>query len=320
MIGLLLVEATQNAKSQGTDSWYEYLLRAFLSYPLNQAFLFCGTSKYEREYKRPDHRFISLSKAQNINRLCRPNTFNIFANHPRLLSVPTSSSVNMKSTTLSALGLLLSVGPINANPLQSLNPRAETPIPGYTYQGCFTEATNQRALINKTYIDDSLTVERCAAVCKNYAKFGVEYSRECYCGDVLQPGSNSAPAGDCSFTCAGNAAETCGGSNRLDVYQKNPPPPPPPAYTAKGCYTDDPNNRALTGFSTVNEALSVELCAAICKGYTYFGVEYFRECYCGNTLAPSSQPAQAGECNSPCSGDNTEICGGASRLNLYQFN
>ncbi|KAL8790506.1 MAG: hypothetical protein Q9195_006337 [Heterodermia aff. obscurata] len=225
----------------------------------------------------------------------------------------------MKSTTVSALGFLLSIGPINATPFQSLNPRAATPILGYTYQGCHTEATGVRALSSSSYFDDSLTVERCAAACKDYSLFGVEYGRECYCGNALNAGSVAAPVSDCSFPCAGSASETCGAGNRLDVYQKITPFPPPP-YTAKGCYTDDPNNRALKGASTSNEVLTVELCAAICKGSTYFGVEYFRECYCGSTLSSSSVSAPASECNASCAGDSKEICGGASRLDLYQFN
>lgn len=224
----------------------------------------------------------------------------------------------MKSSILSAIGLFLSVGPINATPLQSLNPRSGIPLAGYSYQGCYTEATDQRALSGASYYDDLMTVERCGAYCKNFSKFGVEYGRECYCGDVLNTGSVLAPVSDCSFTCPGNASETCGAGDRLDVYQKTGAPPPQP-YTAKGCYSDDPNNRALTGASTVNNNLSIELCAVICKGYAYFGVEYFRECYCGNTLATSSVLQPAAQCDAACSGDSTEICGGSSRLNLYQY-
>jgi hypothetical protein len=52
---------------------------------------------------------------------------------------------------------------------------------GYTDEGCYTEASGQRALTGKTYIDDNMTVEKCAAACTAFDWFGVEYGREvCY--------------------------------------------------------------------------------------------------------------------------------------------
>lgn len=69
-----------------------------------------------------------------------------------------------------------------------------------------------------------MTVEMCAGYCitsLGYTLFGVEYGGECYCGNQLQAGSVAAPSSDCSMACDGNAAETCGGPNRLNVYQNN---------------------------------------------------------------------------------------------------
>lgn len=41
------------------------------------------------------------------------------------------------------------------------------------------------------------------------------------CGNSVVNGGGPAPDGSagCSMACKGNAAETCGGPNRLDVYQ-----------------------------------------------------------------------------------------------------
>jgi len=41
-----------------------------------------------------------------------------------------------------------------------------------------------------------------------------------YCGNSFSAGSVVAAAADCSFPCAGNAAELCGAGNRLSVYTK----------------------------------------------------------------------------------------------------
>jgi hypothetical protein len=45
-------------------------------------------------------------------------------------------------------------------------------------------------------------------------------------------------------------------------------------YTLLGCYTEATNSRALTSQSYSNSSNTVELCAAFCSGYTFFGVEW----------------------------------------------
>ncbi len=47
----------------------------------------------------------------------------------------------------------------------------------YTRQGCYTEGTGIRALTEKAYCSDSMSVEQCAIACKGYTWFGVEYGR-----------------------------------------------------------------------------------------------------------------------------------------------
>lgn len=42
-----------------------------------------------------------------------------------------------------------------------------------------------------------------------------------------------------------------------------------------------------------------------------------RECYCGNELDRSSGKAPEADCNTPCTGDLTQVCGGGWRLNLF---
>jgi WSC domain len=66
--------------------------------------------------------------------------------------------------------------------------------------------------------------------------------------------------------------------------------------------------------------MTVEICSAFCgtRGYTYFGVEYGTECYCGNTLLASSTVATDGRCNMACPGKAAEVCGGPGGLSLYK--
>lgn len=89
-------------------------------------------------------------------------------------------------------------------------------------QGCYTEATGMRALSDSTYADDTMTLESCAKFCKGFTYFGVEYGRECYCGNKLNEGSVKAKQDDCSFTCPGDGSEYCGAGNRLEMYMTAP--------------------------------------------------------------------------------------------------
>ena len=50
------------------------------------------------------------------------------------------------------------------------------PLPTtYTFQNCYSEATNGRALELKYTTSDAQTVENCAAACVGYKYFGLEY-------------------------------------------------------------------------------------------------------------------------------------------------
>ena len=66
--------------------------------------------------------------------------------------------------------------------------------------------------------------------------------------------------------------------------------------------------------------MTVAKCTTACAAYTYAGVEYSGECYCGNTLTAPGGPAPDGlaGCNMLCNGNQTEYCGGPNRLDLYK--
>jgi hypothetical protein len=52
-------------------------------------------------------------------------------------------------------------------------------VAGYTFQGCYTEATNIRALSSASFFDyTAMTLEACAADCVGFTYFGVEYGGE----------------------------------------------------------------------------------------------------------------------------------------------
>ncbi len=207
------------------------------------------------------------------------------------------------------------------------------------------------------------TLELCEAACQGYTYWGMEYSNQCFCGNSLGAGSVNQSSlvpsvSGCNMLCSGNSLEYCGGASRLNLYKLNtsaivptssnsvsasatsstrsttsstPTPSGPVTVTAVagwsylGCYSEATTGRALNGLLLPITAAdtNVENCAAACSAYTYFGVEYGQECYCGNVInagsvnQTSSVPS-VNNCNMVCNDNPLEYCGGRSRLNMYQ--
>ncbi|KAI0966839.1 WSC domain-containing protein [Xylaria arbuscula] len=93
-------------------------------------------------------------------------------------------------------------------------------------------------------------------------------------------------------------------------------------YNWYGCQTEATNTRALNAFAYSDDAMTLESCQAFCsaQGTTYFGTEYGRECYCGNSFQSGSVVASASDCSQPCAGNATEFCGNGNRLSVYALN
>ncbi|KAF2186183.1 heme peroxidase [Zopfia rhizophila CBS 207.26] len=225
-------------------------------------------------------------------------------------------------------------------------PMVNPKIDGYNYLGCYSEGTAGRALADSTTASDSMTVKSCAAFCNGAPYFGVEYGRECYCGAILGVGSVIKPASQCSIACAGNSTEYCGAANFLNLYQMvsgssssstptptltsstlaSPTPMPTlPApflagYAYQGCFTDTVGLRTLGAKAYGTESNSYVSCATFCDGYAFFGVEYGRECFCGNNISNNPLLASESDCNFQCTGNSSQVCGAGNRLNVFQSN
>ncbi|KAJ7244340.1 glyoxal oxidase N-terminus-domain-containing protein [Mycena rebaudengoi] len=208
-----------------------------------------------------------------------------------------------------------------------------TVLPGnWTSKGCFLEGQGGRALGGATFTDTTgMTVERCISFCdsKNFILAGLEFAQECYCDNFLQHGAATAPLSDCNMACKGNAAETCGAGNRLNVFTSGKPPPPPPTipdtigkWTSLSCYSDNVNGvRSLPVGMPVAGPFSLEGCTAACfaAGYPYSGSEFAAECYCGTAINPGAAPTAKSDCNMLCAGNSLELCGGPNRLTMYNY-
>ncbi|KAI0403627.1 hypothetical protein F4802DRAFT_598825 [Xylaria palmicola] len=211
---------------------------------------------------------------------------------------------------------------------------AETPfhretLGNFTLVGCNTEPTaaGARALSGASYVYDGMTLESCMNNCTGYYYWGTEFGRECYCGNKVHASSTNVTLDECNVVCSGDETEYCGAGNRLELYATTDPIPTPtdPAikptvtpYLRIGCYEELPS-RALTGGIFPSDSMTLELCASNCAGFTYFGTEYGRECYCGQFIDARSNVTDDADCNMPCGGDGSEYCGGSNRLEMYRL-
>ena len=90
------------------------------------------------------------------------------------------------------------------------------------------------------------------------------------------------------------------------------------AYTFQGCWTEIAGGRALTDARFDSATMTTQFCATSCAAYTYFGIQYGQECFCGNTINAASTLAPLGDCNFICPGNANQYCGAGNRMELYK--
>ncbi|NXQ29602.1 WSCD1 protein, partial [Alaudala cheleensis] len=88
--------------------------------------------------------------------------------------------------------------------------------------------------------------------------------------------------------------------------------------TYMGCFTHDSRERTLKGAVFYDlRKMTVAHCQEACaeRAYSYAGLAYGAECYCGNSLPAAAAKPQ--ECNLECRGEKGSVCGGVNRLSAY---
>ena len=92
------------------------------------------------------------------------------------------------------------------------------------------------------------------------------------------------------------------------------------ARVNSNCYQDN-SKRILQSPHRImkDSSMTIEKCQKFCfeKNYLYAGVQYARECFCGNVINPKILKPKT-DCNKPCTGDSSQICGGSWRMNIYE--
>src|SRR5262249_23195145 len=97
------------------------------------------------------------------------------------------------------------------------------------------------------------------------------------------------------------------------VVQTTTYPSTAPNYV--GCYTDDPS-RALPNW-LIDSGATLESClaAAQAQGYAYAGLQWYGQCFAGNTVGFKQAPES--DCNLPCTANPSKTCGGTWRNAVY---
>lgn len=77
--------------------------------------------------------------------------------------------------------------------------------------------------------------------------------------------------------------------------------------------------RTIASHSVFAQNMTIEYCLDICQSHNYrlAGLQHAEECWCGNTLLRESATGVRG-CNMACKGDAEQICGGRSRLSVFE--
>ncbi|KAL0937228.1 WSC-domain-containing protein [Colletotrichum truncatum] len=140
------------------------------------------------------------------------------------------------------------------------------------------------------------------------------------CGGVASP-SNA----NCGFgvLVANNAAGADCFSKAINVEPASSSPKTVSSvggYTNPVCLFDAPDSRVLRGGSSDDHTgMTVEKCIAqaAADGWRYAGVEFGGECFWGDVQVNPERSNQA-DCNTPCAGNPSQVCGGGNRILLYE--
>ncbi|KAH8201579.1 hypothetical protein TruAng_004271 [Truncatella angustata] len=246
-------------------------------------------------------------------------------------AIPSSSGIssNLNTATGTATGAAV-----------SSSAAAVTGLPtGWSSQGCWQDGPNGRIMPTYQAPDSqTLTPQSCAQLCysKGYNVSGTEYYSQCFCSNAIYNGGiKGTDQTKCNTPCAGDSSVMCGGAGYLSIISNGIPPtyqPPAPqtgglngTWTYQGCYSDNLNNkRTLPWQLYFPGTLTASNCLYQCGqfGYMAAGMEYGEECYCGDPgdiVAIGATKQAETDCNLPCAGNASAICGGGSRLSMYYW-
>ncbi|KAF2668731.1 WSC-domain-containing protein [Microthyrium microscopicum] len=180
---------------------------------------------------------------------------------------------------------------------------------------------------------NTLTPQNCLDACEaqGFNLGGLEFGRECFCGNTIMGNNRPIDIGNCNMPCANSSERICGGAGAFDLYILDSypftegPAAPIGSYNGWGmtqCWEDSTSARILSANANPSipiDQMTVGKCIDNCdaQGYLSAGLEFGRECYCGSPVYPPGESTDLGDCSMPCLGDGSLYCGGPDRMLIY---
>ncbi|KAK9423053.1 putative WSC domain-containing protein [Seiridium unicorne] len=246
----------------------------------------------------------------------------------------TAASTTSKPTTTTTQALSIATSPTPSKPSSSsaaASPSANavyTPN-GASYVGCASEIQNGRALPLKPTSDAKMTISMCLASCSSngYPVAGLEYGRECWCGNALDAGVKleAGVKGACGMPCAGDQSQTCGGPSLLSVYRNNTlraasSVSSTGGFDYVGCYDESKGRAVGPLLAAAGGTITIDSCIKTCdgKGLPWAGLEYGQECWCAAKLNEKAPMMKNEACTMQCAGNKGQICGGSNLVSVYK--
>ncbi|CAL1698952.1 unnamed protein product [Somion occarium] len=94
----------------------------------------------------------------------------------------------------------------------------------------------------------------------------------------------------------------------------------PAGWASAGCVSDN-GHRTLNARAMTSDSLTVAQCLNYCtkEGFSIAGIEYGRECYCGNSFKnDGGKPLDNSVCRMSCTGQKDAQCGGDWALSVFK--
>ncbi|CAM9959638.1 unnamed protein product [Ectocarpus fasciculatus] len=155
----------------------------------------------------------------------------------------------------------------------------------------------------------------------------------CWCGSESADYALHGESTDCTYTCAGDADQTCGGFYAANVYrytdESTPNPTPSPTATgplALGCYEDDREDRimddlAFSDYSMTTECWYETIKAPLCFIFSpcLSVMNRLQQCFCGGSSTDLLEHGESSACNYECPGDSEQVCGGFYAMSVHSY-
>ena len=181
--------------------------------------------------------------------------------------------------------------------------------------------------VGQACIEDS---DCSTGLCHRAERYNSEARGVCFsCSNGVKDGDESDV--DCGGTrCTScSSGQACRGEFDCEsdsCYKPMPAPVPSAPFDYIGCWVDNPSRAINLGtihepglFLNPPQPVTKQACADLCAGYSYFGLQWHRECFCGNAYDMYGEAPES-ECNAPCDGNTDVMCGGGWRNSVYRLN